>query len=299
VALTNLGTLRWHAGDRRGAGEAWERARRLDPELAAPALNLALTTGTGGADAALEALEREAAKPGAPASVRAEALRARAARESRAKRWVEARALLEEARRLVPWDARVLNDLAVTEDQLGMDREALAHLDEALQREPDLLVARNNVGIVHVHRGAADAAVAAFEEVLAQDPRFHRAHYNLGVLKAAEGDLTAARTHFREAARLAPRDAAVQYNLALVERGTDPAAERRAYERALALDPDLSEAHLALGMLLADPSTPAGLRDEGRAVTHLERFLDLAAPSDGDGRVQARSWLSWLAERRR
>lgn len=192
----------------------------------------------------------------------------------------------------------MLNDLGVVEDQLGQDREALAHLHEALRQEPSLAVAQNNVGIVHVHRAEWDAAAAAFEEVIALDTRFHRAHYNLGVVRAAQGRTPEARVQFEEAARLAPRDASVRYNLGLLRReeGVAPASERRAYEEALALDPDLAEAHLALGAFLADPATPAALRDPQRAVTHLQRFLDLASPSDGDGRLQARSWLRWLAE---
>jgi hypothetical protein len=97
---------------------------------------------------------------------------------------------------------------------------------------------------------------------------------------------------------LPPRDASVRYNLGLLRReeGVSPAAERRAYEEALALDPDLAEAHLALGAFLADPATPASLRNPEQGVRHLQRFLDLASPSDGDGRLQARSWLRWLAE---
>ncbi len=297
TALTNLGTLRWRAGDVSGAQSAWRRAQTLDPQLAEAGLNLALTAG-GDASEALARLEQEAARPGAPVSVRVQALRAGAATHARARRWVEARGLLEAAQRLAPWDARVLNDLAVTEDQLGLDRDALSHLDAALKLEPGLNVARNNLGIVQVHAGALDAASETFEDLLLRDPRFHRAHFNLGVLHASQGRLPEARRHFEAAQRLAPRDGAVRYNLGLLRRsgGGDAAAERRDYEEALALDPSLGEAHLALGTLLADPSTPLALRDEAQAVTHLQRFLDLAAPSDGDGRLEARSWLQWIAE---
>lgn len=299
TALSNLGTLRWRAGDRDGAVRDWQRARQLDPALAEAGVNLLVAAGLG-PDEALARLEAEAAREGAPASVRVLALRARAARSAAAQDWEGALALLQQAQRLTPWDARVLNDLAVAADQLGRDREALATLRQALELEPGLTVARNNLGIVQVHAGAPEAAAETFAEVLARDPRFHRAHYNLGVLQAAGGQLEGAERSFAEAARLAPTDAAARYNLALVrrQRGGSVQDEARGYEQALALDPALPEAHLALGMLRADPATPARLRDEAAASTHLQRFLELALPSDAEGRLQARGWLQWLAESR-
>lgn len=299
TALANLGTLRWRAGDRAGAVRDWQRARQLDPALAEAGVNLLVTSGLG-PEEALARLEAEAAREGAPASVRVLALRARAAQLAAAQDWAGALVLLEQAQRLTPWDARVLNDLAVACDQLGRDREALSHLRAALELEPGLSVARNNLGIVQVHAGAAEAAEETFAEVLARDPRFHRALYNLGVLQASRGQMDAAERSFGEAARLAPGDAAVRYNLTLVrrQRGGSAEDEARGYQQALALDPALPEAHLALGMLRADPATPARLRDEPQAAQHLQRFLELALPSDGEGRMQARSWLQWLAEKR-
>ena len=113
---------------------------------------------------------------------------------------------------------------------------------------------------------------------------------------ARKGDRPGAVASLRRAAALQPDDASAIYNLAILARdfGADRASERAAYERALALDADLEEAHLALGTLLADPATPAALRDEAKARAHLTRFL--AAASDGDtaGRKQAKDWLTWL-----
>ena len=70
--------------------------------------------------------------------------------------------------------------------------------------------------------------------------------------------------------------------------------EARAYEEALALDGDLGEAQLALGALLADPTTPERLRDPAKARTLLSRFLDQSVETDGEGRRQALAWLRWL-----
>ena len=76
--------------------------------------------------------------------------------------------------------------------------------------------------------------------------------------------------------------------------GGDVAAERRGYERALRLDPNLTEAHLSLGTLLADPETPPRLRDPRGARRHLGKFLELAKMTDEEGRRQAEAWLEWL-----
>ncbi|MHC5010705.1 MAG: hypothetical protein ACYTG6_07095 [Planctomycetota bacterium] len=120
------------------------------------------------------------------------------------------------------------------------------------------------------------------------------------MILAANGQLQPALSAFERAARLAPRDADARYNLGLLRRrlGGSTRDERRDYRAALALDADLAEAHLALGCLLADPQTPVDVRDEAQARVHLERFLDLALPTDTEGLEQATAWLDWLAYRR-
>jgi Flp pilus assembly protein TadD len=301
AALNNLGAISLRRGYVESAAHAFERARALDATLLAPTPNLALLPPSGGRVEAtdLGPVRRQADDPAVPAAVRVKALCALAAHEERAERWEAARALYLRAHALAPEDVSVLNNLAVAEDRLGLDREAMLHLEAALTEDPDLLVARNNVGIVHVHRGDLDLAADVFRELSERSPRFHRAFYNLGVVRAAQGRLEEATTAMERAQALAPTDAAVRYDLTLLraKRGASPADERRGYEAALVLDPDLAEAHLALGGLLADPSTPPDVRDERRARDHLTRFLALAKPSDREGRAEAQAWLAWLTPR--
>ncbi|MDA1195818.1 MAG: tetratricopeptide repeat protein [Planctomycetota bacterium] len=300
-AHNNLGAVQLRTGDVQAAAASFARAAALDPEFAAPALNLALVGDSADRDDAYYArLEEAASRPGASAQLRARVLAMRAGREADAQRWGRARELYLDALRLAPRDTTLLNNVAVVEDQLGLDREALLHLTEALDIDPDLLVAQNNIGIVHVHRGDLELAQAVFESLVAQDPDFHRAHYNLGVIHASEGRVTEARRSFEQAARLAPRDASIRYNLALLGRRADGdvRAELQAYREVLRMDPDLTEAHLALGMLLADPSTPPRLRAPTEAERHLRRFLELAPETDDEGRTQADEWLAWLAANR-
>jgi Tfp pilus assembly protein PilF len=110
----------------------------------------------------------------------------------------------------------------------------------------------NNVGVV---RPCGDlAAAVSFRDVLRLEPFFHRAWHNLGVVLGAKGDRNGAVAAFRRAAELQPSDASAIYNLTILARemGSDRANERAGYERALKVDPDLTEAHLSLGTLLAD-----------------------------------------------
>lgn len=296
-AYNNLGAVQLKSGDVQAAAASFARAAQLDPNFGVPALNLALLASPEERDDAFFArMEAAAAKPGASKQLRARVLAMRAGREADKQEWNRARGYYMDALRLMPRDTTLLNNIAVVEDQLGMDREALLHLTEALDINPDLMVAQNNVGIVHVHRGDMDLARGVFEDIVRRDPDFHRAHYNLGVVNASEGRVRDARASFGTAARLAPQDASARYNLAILNRRTDGnvSQELRDYREVLRLDPKLTEAHLALGMLLADPATPARLRDNVEAARHLERFLALAPDSDEEGRTQARDWLAWL-----
>jgi tetratricopeptide (TPR) repeat protein len=296
-AHSNLGTLAYRQGRADEARERFRRAHDLDPTLGAPALNLLLVGGPDlERDELLSTLRATVDRLDAPRRVRARAYVALAGREAADGDFEAARALYLEALALDPDDYALLNNLAVVEDQLGLDRDAILHLEAALAERPDLLVAQNNVGIVHVHRGSLESAEAIFRYILEKDANFHRAHYNLGVVLAAEGRLAAALQSFQRAAALAPRDADIRYNLGLLRRrlGASEDEERRAYEAALILDPELAEAHLSLGCFLADPQTRRDLRDEAEARRHLTRFLELAGGFDTGGRAQANAWLAWL-----
>ncbi|MHC5010706.1 MAG: tetratricopeptide repeat protein [Planctomycetota bacterium] len=170
-AHNNRGALALRMGRAEEARAALERANALAPELGAPVLNLALLAGRDVQEGeAYAALLAAADVRGAPRELRARALAARAARETLAGHFENARALYLQALALTPSDTALLNNIAVTEDQLGMDREAILHLEEALMMKPDLHVARNNVGVVLVHRGSMAQAEATFRQIIRDDP---------------------------------------------------------------------------------------------------------------------------------
>ena len=298
VAHNNLGALALKRGVEGAAAAHFAQALEIDPKFDAPAVNAALVLVASGDSAKAEAQILAAAeRPGASAAVRARGKSVLGSRAARERRWADARTLYLDLVELDPDDPSALNNLGVAEDQLGMAREALLHFQTSLMRHPADPYVMNNVGVVHMHRGDLVQAEESFKEVLIVDARFHRAHHNLGVVLGAKGDRAGALQAFRRAAELAPQDASSVYNLALLDRDAgrlDAALERAAYERALAMDPNLTEAWLALGTLLADPTTAAAVRDPARARQALERFLSLAYPDDVAGRRQAEDWLAWL-----
>jgi Flp pilus assembly protein TadD len=266
VPYNNLGALAFRRGVDAAASAHFAKALEVDPAFQPAAVNVALTavaTSSPSAGAAAEdAVLAAAARPDASYKVQAKAKGVLGARAVRAGDWATAKARFLEQVSMDPEDAGALNDLAVTEDQLGEAREALNHLEAALaaRRRRD---AAQQHGPVHVHRGDYGAAEAAFRQVLKEEPTFHRAC----TTSASSSARATARALRRVPPRvdLAPSDASTLYNSRCSRaRPAATAAERAAYERALLIDPKLVEAHLALGTLLADPTTP-GLRDPAKA----------------------------------
>ncbi len=299
VAPNNLGALAYRRGVEGAAATLFAKARELDPGFWAAALNTSLSAALASPAQSAQAdadVVAQALLADASAEVRARAKGVEAARAAREGRLEDAKALHIEQLTLDGNDASALNNLGVVEDRLGESREALTHFQSALDLRPDDPTVRNNIGVVQVHRGDLAAAESEFRAVIRSDPRFHRAYHNLGVVLGARGDRAGAVAALRRAAELQPDDASAIYNLAILARGfgADRASERSAYDRALALDPTLNEARLALGTLLADPTTPAVLRDEARARDQLTQFLAKATPGDTAGRKQAADWLAWL-----
>ncbi len=298
IPHNNLGALAYRRGVEGGAAALFAKALELDPRFEAASFNATLVVArtTGQSTKAEDEILASAARADAPPRVKARAKGVLAGRAAKAGRLPDAKQLYLEQLELDPTDASALNDLGVLEDQAGEAREALAHFLMAIDLRPSDPNVLNNVGVVHVHRGDLAAAEVSFRDVLRLEPFFHRAWHNLGVVLGAKGDRNGAVAAFRRAAELQPADASAVYNLTILARemGSDRASERAGYERALKVDADLTEAHLSLGTLLADPATPSGLRDEASARSHLRRFLELAFADDVTGRKQAQDWLSWL-----
>jgi hypothetical protein len=108
-------------------------------------------------------------------------------------------------------------------------------------------------------------AQAAYIEVLRADPTHLSALTEIGNLALGGGFRSAARTAYQQAVRHHPGNAVARINLANVLRQEhDDAGARQHYEAALALAPDLPEAHQGMAWAL-------GETDPERAEQHLKR----------------------------
>jgi hypothetical protein len=97
------------------------------------------------------------------------------------------------------------------------------------------------------------AARLAYIEVLRSDPTNLHALNELGNLALAGGFRSAARTAYAEAVRRHPADPVARVNLANVLRGdNDPMGAKLHYGAALAIDPQMHEAHQGMAWVLKD-----------------------------------------------
>lgn len=104
-----------------------------------------------------------------------------------------------------------------------------------------------------VRQADDEGAKQAYLDVLRQDPTNFSALNELGTLALAGGFRSAARTAYRQAIAHHPRSAVARVNLANVLReDNDPDGAREHYEAALAIDPELHEAHQGLAWVLTE-----------------------------------------------
>lgn len=149
-----------------------------------------------------------------------------------------------------------------------------------------------------------EAAKQAYIEILRADPTHLHALNELGTLALAGGYRSAARTAYRQAVAHHPDSRVVRVNLAnLLREEHDVAGAREHYEAALALDPDLPEAHQGMAWVLSELGLPGADQHRergfaGRAlVTQPYRGTGEAIPllmlvSARGGNIPTRLWVS-------
>ncbi len=108
------------------------------------------------------------------------------------------------------------------------------------------------------------AATAAYMEILRRDSTHLQALTELGTLALAGGFRSAARTAYTRAIEHHPHDAVARINLANVLReDNDAAGAALHYRAAIALDPELPQAHQGMAWVLEN-SDPAGAESHWR-----------------------------------
>ena len=159
--------------------------------------------------------------------------------------------------------------------------EALAQIEAALETHPeavDLLFAR---AYLLEELGRLTRARGAYKGVLARDATHFGALMNLGTMLYLENRRPEARILYQHATKHYPTEASAFVNLGNVLAEDDPAASRRAYERALELDPAHATANFGLALLLeAQGDAPAARAYRERAFA---APIVRTAPYRGDG----------------
>ena len=116
-----------------------------------------------------------------------------------------------------------------------------------------------------------DAALAAYARAIELDPHFVDAYINLGRMLHEAKRYPNAEHVYREGVK-ACSDAVLHFNLGVLLDDTGRKAEAAAaYERAVALDPELADGHYNLGLLCQELARPKD------AIRHMARYRALTA----------------------
>lgn len=181
----------------------------------------------------------------------------------------------------------------LTEGNIDSMHLARGYFQEALSLEPDYAPARAGLAWTLQELGSLAAlsqgrfqesqkhfveARKEAERAIQLDPAFSQAYRALARILMRQGDLDGASKAALQAVRLDPADTRAYIVLAdmfaSLEGEENFAAARRYFEKALALDPDVWNAHHRFAVLLQN----AGLLDQ--AVPHAERAIALRASAE-------------------
>jgi len=138
--------------------------------------------------------------------------------EAKAGRLDEARAALEEARRLDPGSERVLLALAMVADRRGEDRAAMDYCRRAIALKPDSEPAYEQLGASALKIGEVAEAVSALEKAVSIDANNKQALSRLGVAYAQAGRVDEARAAFEKALAIDPDFDKARFNLDALNR---------------------------------------------------------------------------------
>jgi tetratricopeptide (TPR) repeat protein len=132
------------------------------------------------------------------------------------------------------------------------DDQALKAFGRAVAEDPTYADAHVGMGLAHQRLQQRPEALAAFARALALQPDHARAHYHTGLLHEQDGDLRRAVASYQQAVERAPSHAQASAHLmdAAIRQGDFAAAEREA-RRRVALQPDDTNAMVALAMALS------------------------------------------------
>ncbi|WP_200157711.1 O-linked N-acetylglucosamine transferase, SPINDLY family protein [Allochromatium vinosum] len=164
-----------------------------------------------------------------------------------------ARTALEEARRLDPQDAEILNSLGQALQGLDCPDEALDVYREALRLQPESAECWHNHALILHAQGRLEEALTSYDQAVRIRPDYAKAHYNRGSLLSDLGRPGDALLAYERALEIKP-DSAESFNiraLALLDLGrlTEALAS---LDRALEIQPNFAGALSNRGNVLKD-----------------------------------------------
>lgn len=163
------------------------------------------------------------------------------------------------------------NSVLEAEDALQRrdDDQADALLRKVQEQDANMYVIPFLLGESAVRRGKWDEAADQLQRCLKLNPSFDNAMTGLARALAKLGRAEEAKNWLRKAVEINPQNYRAWYERGLLEAGSDPAAARSAYQKAVAIQPNFYPGQRELGMALFNQKDYAG------AVPHLEKTLDL------------------------
>jgi len=134
------------------------------------------------------------------------------------------------------------SNLAIALKKKGDVAGAMEHYEKSARLAPDAIEPRYNLGLLLAHEGRLDEAIGRFQEVIRIKPNMAVAHSELGSAYLDQDRWDEAISEFRKAIELDPQDPLSHSGLgkALLEANENLGEAMNAFERALALNPDLA-----------------------------------------------------------
>lgn len=188
-----------------------------------------------------------------------------------------AESVLQEALKHAPnhWDS--LYSYALLLQQLGRDKEALPYYEKATVFNPDHVNCRNNYGSALMRTQRLEEALQQCNAAFGLEPENPFVQINLGNIRYLMREPDKAREHFRKAIELNPEHPAAYFGLAAVEQalGSPREVVQELYQKVLAVNPQIAEAHHALGTIYASAASPEALQHFEQALALNPNLRDL------------------------
>jgi tetratricopeptide (TPR) repeat protein len=172
----------------------------------------------------------------------------------------------KEALLLDPDNSKYATDYSIALAEDHQYAEAIDTLRRYLQRNPGDRDVYNQLGKIYLLNDQADAANQAFTRAI---PISVLNNYATSLKKL--GNMSEAESVFKMALAMNPKDSEVLFNLGNLYNAENKLEQaRNKYLEALQVRPEFAEAHYNLGLIFAK------LGDKPKAISHLERFLQLS-----------------------